>query len=133
MLVVKRGMTGATGNLYAGLHDFEDMSFLLHLLRKNDVFMDVGSNIGSYTILASGGIGCDSIAVEPIPSTFNNLKDNIAINGIQDRTKVLNIGLGSANSTLLFANTRDTVNHVAVDGEKDTTKVPVRMLDEILE
>lgn len=131
-LIVQRGMTGATGNLYAGLHDFEDMSFLLHLLRDEDMFMDIGSNIGSYTILASGAIRCRSIAIEPIPSTYEHLKNNIAVNRMEDRVEALNIGLGSKHSTLLFTNTQDTVNHVAVDGEKDTTEVPVQTLDGIL-
>ena len=132
MLIVNRGMTGATGNLYAGLHDFEDMSFLLHLLRDEDMFMDIGSNIGSYTILASGAIRCRSIAIEPIPSTYEHLKNNIAVNRMEDRVEALNIGLGSKHSTLLFTNTQDTVNHVAVDGEKDTTEVSVQTLDGIL-
>lgn len=131
-LIVQRGMTGATGNLYAGLHDFEDMSFLLHLLRDEDMFMDIGSNIGSYTILASGAIRCRCIAIEPIPSTYEHLKNNIAVNRMEDRVEALNIGLGSKHSTLLFTNTQDTVNHVAVDGEKDTTEVPVQTLDGIL-
>lgn len=131
-LIVQRGMTGATGNLYAGLHDFEDMSFLLHLLRDEDMFMDIGSNIGSYTILASGAIRCRSIAMEPIPSTYEHLKNNIAVNRMEDRVEALNIGLGSKHSTLLFTNTQDTVNHVAVDGEKDTTEVSVQTLDGIL-
>src|SRR5882762_1907914 len=41
-LLVRRGMTGATGNIYAGLIEFEDMAFTLHLLRPNDLFVDVG-------------------------------------------------------------------------------------------
>src|SRR5664279_482984 len=49
-LIVQGGMTGATGNIYTGLHEFEDMMFLLHLLRRGDVFADVGANIGSYTL-----------------------------------------------------------------------------------
>src|SRR6476469_5615627 len=53
-LAVRRGMTGATGNVYAGLHEFADMAFTLHFLRPNDLFLDVGANIGSYTLLASG-------------------------------------------------------------------------------
>jgi hypothetical protein len=31
-LAVRRGMTGATGNVYVGLHEFPDMMFLLHFL-----------------------------------------------------------------------------------------------------
>lgn len=132
-LIIERGMVGATGNLYAGLHDFEDMSFLLHLLRENDLFIDIGANIGSYTILASGAIRSKSIAIEPIPSTYKYLRNNIAINGMEERTEPLNIGLGSSHSKLLFTNSHDVVNHVAIEGEKDTTEVPVRTLDEILQ
>jgi hypothetical protein len=51
-LAVRRGMTGATGNIYCGLHEFAEMGFLLHLLRPGDVFVDVGANVGSYTVLA---------------------------------------------------------------------------------
>jgi hypothetical protein len=37
----------ATGNLYVGLHEFEEMAFLLHFLRRGDLFADVGANVGS--------------------------------------------------------------------------------------
>ena len=43
-LVAERGMTGATGNIYAGLHEFNDMAFCLHLLRSGDLFVDVGAS-----------------------------------------------------------------------------------------
>jgi len=66
-LLVRPGMTGATGNLYVGLHEFTDMAFVLHLLRSADLFVDVGANIGSYTVLAAAGAGatCRAIASEP--------------------------------------------------------------------
>lgn len=32
-LVVSRGIAGAMGNVYCGLHEWPDMPFLLHLLR----------------------------------------------------------------------------------------------------
>ena len=32
-LLARPGMTGATGNVYVGLHEFEDMAFVLHVLR----------------------------------------------------------------------------------------------------
>src|SRR5947207_9346885 len=43
-LLCERSMTGATGNLYCGLHEFGDMGFLLHFLRREDLFVDVGAN-----------------------------------------------------------------------------------------
>ena len=63
-------MTGATGNIYTGLHEFEDMMFLLHLLRPGDIFVDAGANIGSYTVLASAVVGAKSISFEPVPPLF---------------------------------------------------------------
>ena len=53
-LVVERGMTGATMNVYCGLHEAADMAFVLHVLRAGDGFLDIGANVGTYTILASG-------------------------------------------------------------------------------
>jgi hypothetical protein len=50
-LLVAPGQTGATGNLYAGLHELPEMAFVLHLLRPGDLFVDIGANIGSYTPL----------------------------------------------------------------------------------
>jgi hypothetical protein len=69
-LVVDPGMTGATGNIYCGLHEAHDMAFVLHFLRKDDLFLDVGANIGSYTVLASGVVGAETICFEPVPTSF---------------------------------------------------------------
>ena len=46
------------------------MALVLHVLRPDDVFVDIGANVGSYTILGGGAAGADCISIEPIPSTF---------------------------------------------------------------
>jgi FkbM family methyltransferase len=132
-LIVAKGMTGATGNLYVGLHEFEDMAFLLHFLREDDVFIDAGANVGSYTVLASAHVGCKSISVEPVPSTFQHLVNNIAINHLSSKVKALNIGLGSQKGKLQFTHTLDTVNHIATIEEKDTISVLIQTIDDIVE
>lgn len=130
-LIVKKGMTGATGNIYCGLHEFEDMAFLLHFLREEDLFVDIGANVGSYTILSSGHVGAHSIAIEPVPSTFKALAANIRINDLFSRVNALNIGLGSNNGVLQFTQSFDTVNHVATKEEKDTIEVQIQTMDEV--
>jgi hypothetical protein len=65
VLAVSPGMTGATQYVYTGLNDFEDCAFLLHLLRTGDLFVDIGANVGVYTVLAAGVVGTDAIAIEP--------------------------------------------------------------------
>jgi len=132
-LLVRRGMTGATGNIYCGLHEFNDMGFLLHFLRNDDLFIDIGANIGSYTILASSEIGAQTISIEPIPSTIEHLKNNVSINSIEDKVEIHNIGLGAKEGFLEFTKSLDTVNHVASPGEVDTLKVPIKTLNQICE
>lgn len=134
-LLINRSMTGATGNLYAGLHEFEDMAFVLHALRQNDVFVDIGANIGSYTILAGVAVGAKCITVEPIPATFKHLLDNVNLNDARDRIECFNIGIGSRAGNLLFSSSQDTTNHVlASQEEKDNSiNVPVKTLDSLLD
>lgn len=130
-LILWKGLTGATGNLYCGLMEFNDMGFLLHFLRPNDLFIDIGANIGAYTILASAEIGANTIAIEPIPGTFNSLNDNIIINKVQSKVNALNIGLGSKKDVLKFTSTLDTINRVATTNDSDTIDVEVNTLDSI--
>ena len=131
-LMVVKGLTGATGNIYSGLHEFQDMGFLLHFLRKGDVFIDAGANIGSYTVLASAEIEAYSLAFEPIPTTFNHLKNNIAANDIAHLVKPYNIGLGGQKGVLSFTKNLDTENHIATAADTDTLAVEIDTLDNII-
>jgi len=118
-LFVTRGMTGATGNWYCGLHEHREMGFLLHVLREADLFLDVGANVGSYTILASGAVGARSVTVEPVPSTFVHLQRNVALNGLGGRVQCWQGGLAERSGTLRFTTDFDTVNHVLTAGEDE--------------
>lgn len=119
ILLVKRGDAGLTGNIYVGLHEFQDMGFLMHYLRPKDVFIDVGANAGSYTILASRVVGSKTIAIEPIPDTFKRLVLNIKKNNICDKVKLLNMGLSHTKAFLKFTSNLDCMNHVIHDGDKN--------------
>lgn len=132
-LIIERGMNGATGNIYCGLHEFEDMAFLLHFLRQEDLFVDVGANIGSYTVLASGEVGAKSLTFEPVRTTYDRLMNNITINHIDDKVKAYNMGIGARKDVLRFTSNLDSVNHVAIEGEDETYfEVQVNSLDNIL-
>lgn len=131
-LLVKRGMTGATGNYYCGLHEFEEMGFLLHLLRDSDVFADVGANIGSYTILAAGVCGARTYSFEPCLPTFRRLCDNIRLNDLSTLVQSINMAVGASRGHLKFTETNDTTNHVVLDqSEEKGTSVPVETLDAV--
>jgi len=133
-LLVGLGMHGATQNIYCGLHEFEDMAFVLHALHEGDGFADVGANVGSYTILAGGAAGARCISIEPVPGAFGHLLDNINLNKIGDRVTALNIGIGKESGVLRFTSGLDTVNHVLAESEerRESIEVGVERLDDVL-
>jgi FkbM family methyltransferase len=127
-------MHGATGNYYVGLMDYQDMSFVLHALHPGDLFVDVGANVGSYSICAAS-VGADVLAIEPIPALVAALRRNVEINGFQDRVRILAQGLGAEAGTLDFTVDADTTNRVATpeDTSRDQAQIAVVTLDEALE
>eukprot|EP01037_Dinobryon_pediforme_P027056 gene27056-29810_t len=128
MLVVRPGMTGATQNVYCGLADCMEMAFVLHSLRESDVFLDVGANVGAYTLLASGAVGATTIAIEPIAESAGALSRNVNLNGCAARVHLHRVAVGETPGTLSMTTSHGTMNHV-VEGGGNT--VPVMTLDEI--
>ncbi|PWS31699.1 FkbM family methyltransferase [Pedobacter paludis] len=125
----KKGLTGITGNIYTGLHEFEDMSFLLHFLRAEDTFFDVGANVGSYTILASGVKKAKTIAFEPINVTWNILSKNVMLNHLEDLVILRNNAVGSEEKDLYFTDNQDTTNHVVTLIQENSSVVNVITLN----
>ncbi len=117
-LIVKRGMTGATGNIYVGLHEFVDMMFVLHFLRCGDLFLDIGANVGTYSILGSDVCKANTWAFEPDPDAAHALRRNIEINGLQALVSVHEVVLGALEGEVPFTIGQDTGNRVAKAGER---------------
>lgn len=132
--LVRTGETGLTGNIYTGLHEFADMGYLLHFLREEDLFIDVGANVGSYSILACSAVGARGIAFEPVPSTFNRLIENMRLNHLEERVTCLNKGVGVQPGNITFTSDTDTTNHALADGEhcENVVDVEVTSLDTVL-
>jgi FkbM family methyltransferase len=135
-LPVRRGDHGLTGNVYLGLQECRDMAFALHLLRPGDLFLDVGANLGSYSLLAAGVAGSHCLAFEPVPSTFTRLQEALAINDLGARAEARNLALVgpervAAGENLVFSADRDCQNSF-VDASYPGRKIIVNIstLDE---
>jgi len=59
---------------------------LLSKLRTGMTVLDIGANIGYYTVLMASRVGKNGrvIAFEPNPAIYNELNDNIALNGFNN-------------------------------------------------
>ena len=129
----QKGDAGIVGNIYFRLFDYEESMFLLHHLKKNDLFIDIGANVGHYSLLAAGICKSRVMAFEPISSTFSKLKKNIELNNLNGRVKTFNLGIGDENTFLNFTTNRGAMNSVAQEHDSEVIKVGVEKLDVILE
>lgn len=132
--IIRPGERGYNGIIYSGLNEFSDMAYVLHTMTEADLFVDIGANIGAYTILACAAKGARGCCFEPVPSTYQRLQDNLRLNGLSDRVRAYNLGLADKEGELTFTSGENILNHVVANGEHtaNAVKVPVTTLDKLL-
>ena len=128
----QKGDAGLVGNIYYKLMDYEESTFLMHYLNENELFVDVGANLGQFTLLASGVCKANAIAIEPIPQTVLELKKNITLNSLENKVTVLNCGISDKKGLLNFTTDKSVMNAVALTSSSRTLEVKVDTLDHLL-
>lgn len=86
-----------------GVYEPNQFYFLSKFLKKGMIFMDVGANIGLYSLFASRLVGKRGkvLAIEPSRREFNRFKQNLMLNKISN-IKALKIALDESNSIKKF-------------------------------
>lgn len=108
-------------------------------LRRGSVFVDVGANLGYYSLGANRRVGDDGqvIAFEPNPATLARLRRNVDLSQA-NRIKIFDCALSDASGQcLLYVPPDPTMHGHASLREQDrtghlTTAVQVRRLDDVL-
>ncbi|MFV8346514.1 FkbM family methyltransferase [Flavobacterium sp. ZB4P13] len=127
----KKGEAGIVPNIYFKLFDYEDSMFLLDHLQEDDLFVDVGANVGHFSLLAASK-KAKVIAIEPIPDTFRRLNDNVVLNNFENLINLMNIGIADKKGKLFFTTTSDVMNKVSLTKTANTIEVEVTTLDDLL-
>lgn len=94
LLVRSRGGR-ATGNVYCGLQEFADMAFVLHLLRPNDLYVEVGAADGAYAVLAGRCCGAPVVCLEADAGRAAQLRRHVTINEIWKRSSIHEVAAGN--------------------------------------
>lgn len=105
-----------------------EMAAVLHLLRIDELFVDIGANLGAFTVLAAGVARARVLAIEPAPETLPWLRDSIALNGLEDRVEVAATALSEAPGEIRMTAGLGASNRVSEEG----VAVPVTTLDALL-
>lgn len=112
-------------------------SFILDNLKEGDVFVDVGANIGYFSMLAARQKAGKVLAIEPAPKTYGILNMNIKHNMFANVIESFNIALGGEKRTAKFIYSLGPKNHVEYEVDNihtnlPTTNVNVITLDDLL-
>jgi FkbM family methyltransferase len=102
-------------------------------VRKGDVCLDVGANIGWYTTLMQMLVGSagEIHAFEPVPETFAILKDNVAANENPGSVILNNIALGDRTGEVTMHTFDDRSDgHASISDFGDSTArdIPTQMI-----
>lgn len=82
------------------LYDFQEMDFISKNLKDGDCFVDVGSHIGLYSLMASKYIRTGKIvSIEADPDTFDRLKVNMGLNNLTT-SNIVNYGVSDKDEML---------------------------------
>ena len=128
------------GAFFSGKYDYELIQTLTSLLNPDHYFLDIGANIGFYSIsignkvkkLGKGKV----IAFEPLNSNFNRLKDNLNLNNLNDFCSAYEIGLSNKKNDSLITLREDFLSgsntgnaSITIDEKIDSkfNKVKIRL------
>lgn len=129
--------------LREGKYEPELVSFFKSSVVKDRDVIDVGANIGFFTVLGAKHLEYGRVlAAEPTPDAFRRLKENVALNGVGDRVVTYN-GLVSSENTTKTMNivvgreeysSMGEIVHPSARGERvEVTPVTARTLDALVE
>jgi FkbM family methyltransferase len=117
---------------YANPVDWNEMLAWKRALGPGSLFVDVGANVGVYTIWSIEA-GAEVIAVEPSRIARERLVTNLELNDY--RVELVAAALGEAEGTLRLTSRLDNQNRLLLSGDSggiESEEVPVLTLDGVI-
>jgi len=121
---------------FSGLPDYREMRFMLDYLRPGDSFLDVGANVGLYTLLAISAIGATGHvhAFEPGEIPARRLQEAIDLNRFRNCT-LHQVAASDVRGTASFDVTDDDCTAYIRSKDEvrsDLAQIETVRLDEVL-
>ncbi|MGY1737560.1 FkbM family methyltransferase [Geodermatophilus sp. SYSU D00684] len=99
------------------------------VLGPGDLFVDVGGNVGIYTILAHD-LGAETITFEPDRHNCERIRENLSLNDYTG--EVLDKAAADAPGTVRLTEGLDSYNHLLGDGEPGGVEVEAVTVDSVI-
>lgn len=115
--------------LSVGYHESE-LVFVRALLRPGDLVLDIGANIGVYSVLAARR-GARVVAFEPNAKARATLEANVALNRIDGEVRISSNALADFTGPARFTTDLEECNHLDVKAGAVGESVDVSELDSL--
>lgn len=124
---------------YFGLWEPNLSAWIESRLSPGDAFIDVGANIGYFTLLAAQRVGPSGavVAVEAMPAIFQHLASHVTANGLSN-TRLINeaaVGPDDPSEVLLYWGGAGNIGSSGMlqhGTQTESVKVPARTLAQML-
>lgn len=123
---------------FCGSYEMGTIYFLKKVLRENDIYLDVGANIGVLCIAASKFVGRNGkvYAFEPEMEMFSILQENVKLNRLEN-IYCYNIACGSSKQKMLIYKNlvvnRGSASLIKPQGDSSGVEVLVETLDDFVQ
>jgi FkbM family methyltransferase len=107
-----------------GFEHYEEQAFVLDILGPEDVAIDVGAYIGSFTLLMAAR-GTMVHAFEPAPASRDALARNLARNHLEERVKLYPLAVSDVAGVSSFTTTHASGNRLVDGVETDESSVEI--------
>lgn len=121
--------------IYTFRENYEpELTIFLSRLSPGDVVVDVGANLGIYTLLAAARVQPTGriIALEPTPTTCRYLRQSVNLNSFEN-VSVIQAGLGAHRGIASLTTHPDSSRNSLVTDGRNRGGVTILPLDEVVE
>lgn len=114
--------------IFEGYWEYWLTRHFAEVIRPGDTVLDIGANLGYYTLLAADLAGPEGrvVAIEPNPEVFRRLSASVAVNGFTSRTSARNVALagpGETGKRAFFVPTGEPKNGRFLGSQEDSERL----------
>ncbi|WP_435099448.1 FkbM family methyltransferase [Halorubrum sp. N11] len=112
------------------------ISDLLSEVRSDDVFYDIGANVGMYTCFVAQKLSEDQlVAFEPHPRNVSTLRENLELNGLDATVEECGLSNREAEGELAVSSDRsgEGRHSLAVSEDEETLPITLRRGDSMIQ
>ena len=111
-------------------YDHKELEYLNKISKnQNSIFLDIGANMGYYSIMSSDFRFDKIYAFEPLPKMIKRMTENIIINNLEDLIEIIPFALGDLKKKVeIFEGVENIGGSSIINSNNSNNKIEVDMI-----